>query len=65
MVQTNLGIALLALGERENNTARLEEARDAFSGALGQYQKANMPYADVVHGHLASVEARLRDRPNK
>jgi hypothetical protein len=34
MTQTNLGIALARLGERESGTARLEEAVAAYRAAL-------------------------------
>jgi tetratricopeptide (TPR) repeat protein len=41
--QNNLGIALTALGERENGTARLEEAVAAFAAALEEYTPARAP----------------------
>lgn len=37
--QNNLGEALLAIGERESGTQRLEDAKSAFLAALGEYTR--------------------------
>ena len=42
-VQANLGNALLALGERESGTARLEEAIAAFRAALEEATRQRVP----------------------
>jgi hypothetical protein len=41
--QTDLGAALLALGEREGGTARLEEAVAAFREALKELTRERLP----------------------
>src|SRR5262249_20626648 len=41
--QNSLGLALWRLGERENSTARLEEAARAFQGALQERTRERAP----------------------
>jgi tetratricopeptide (TPR) repeat protein len=41
--QNNLGLALAALGKRENGTARLEQAVAAFRAALEEWTRARAP----------------------
>ena len=61
--QNNLGTALWDLGERENGTAKLEEAVTAFSEVLGVYQAAKADYyIQVVSQNLARAEALLAKR---
>ena len=43
MTQMNLGTALDALGERENGTARLEEAVAAYREALQERTRERVP----------------------
>ena len=43
MTQNNLGIALKTLGERENGTARLKEAVEAYREALKEYTPDRVP----------------------
>jgi tetratricopeptide (TPR) repeat protein len=43
MTQTNLGTALLRLGERESGTARLEEAVAAYRAALEERTRERVP----------------------
>lgn len=43
MTQSNLGTALLSLGERESGTARLEEAVAAYRAALQEYTRERVP----------------------
>lgn len=42
--QNNLGIALLRLGERERDAARLDEAVAAFREALTAYEAVNFSF---------------------
>ena len=43
MTQNNLGTVLQSLGERESDTARLEEATEAFRNALQEYTRERVP----------------------
>ena len=43
MTQTNLGSALLRLGERESGTARLDEAVAAYREALKEMTRERVP----------------------
>ncbi|BCF96939.1 hypothetical protein PPGU19_015080 [Paraburkholderia sp. PGU19] len=45
MTQSNLGVALLRLGERESGTTRLEEAVAACHAALTEYTYERVPLA--------------------
>jgi dTDP-4-amino-4,6-dideoxygalactose transaminase len=63
MTQTNLGAALLKLGEREAGTARREEAVQAYRDALGEWTRERVPldWAYTQHG-LAGALAVLAGR---
>ncbi|QLH41081.1 MAG: tetratricopeptide repeat protein [Defluviicoccus sp.] len=41
--QNNLGIALATLGERESDTARLEDAVAAYRAALREFTRERVP----------------------
>ena len=56
--QNNLGYALQRLGEREAGTARLEEAANAYRGALEAGARRS-------GDHLEEVEALLEKRRKK
>jgi hypothetical protein len=43
MTQMNLGNALLALGQRETGTARLEQAVEAYRAALTEFTQDRVP----------------------
>jgi hypothetical protein len=43
MTQNNLGTALIRLGERESDTARLEKAVTAFHDALKERTRERVP----------------------
>jgi hypothetical protein len=43
VTQTNLGVALFRLGERESGTARLDEAVAAYHEALKDQTRARVP----------------------
>jgi hypothetical protein len=43
MIQLNLGNALAKLGERENGTARLEQAVAAYNAALEEMTRDRVP----------------------
>ena len=59
----NLGTALRTLGERENGTARLEEAVAAYRAALEEFTRERVPlqWAHSNHG-LANALAALAER---
>ena len=62
-LQLSLGDALLALGQRESGTERLERAIDAYHGALEQYtrERAPLEWAATQHslgGALQTLGAR-------
>lgn len=61
--QSNFGLALEALGEREAVAARLEEAAEAYQAALGVFEAANATYyVSIASSNLQRVEERLRER---
>ncbi len=63
MTQDNLGTALQALGERENNTTRLEEARVAIRLARDVYRASAMTrYDELLEAQLASIDKLIANR---
>lgn len=62
-VQDELGIALLTVGERENEAARLEEAVQAFRAALSERTRERVPleWADTQN-HLGAALSILGRR---
>jgi hypothetical protein len=63
MIQSNLGIALGKLGERESGTGRLEEARGAITLAWGIYREARMfRYDPWFEGRLRSIDNLIASR---
>jgi tetratricopeptide (TPR) repeat protein len=61
--QNNLANALLHLGQRENGTARLEEAITAYRAALEEYTSDRAPHEwAVVQNNLALTQAVLFDK---
>jgi hypothetical protein len=63
MTQNNLGAALQTLGEREDGTARLDEAVAAYRAALEVFRPAGAAYyVGIAERNLARVEALLIDR---
>ena len=59
----NLGFALVALGERERGTARLEEAIAAYDGALTIFVAAHADYyVSICRKNLADVRTALDKR---
>jgi hypothetical protein len=65
-VENNLGNALLALGESENDMSLLKEAVTAYRAAAEEFTKDTAPEAWVrIQGNLANAQARLdvHERP--
>jgi tetratricopeptide (TPR) repeat protein len=63
--QTNLGMALRTLGERESGTARLEEAVAAYRAALEAMPRARVPLDWArTQNNLANAFLRLGEREN-
>ena len=63
MTQNNLGNALLALGQRESGTARLDEAVGAYREALKELTLAQADhYQAGVKGNLERAEKTLAAR---
>ena len=61
--QNNLGNALLALGERESDTERLEQAVAAYRAALEEFAAEGMSRdRDRAQNNLNNVLQRLRER---
>ena len=61
--QNNLGIVLWSLGERENGTARLEQAVAAYHAALEEYTRERTPLDwAMTEGNLGSALAALGER---
>ena len=61
MTQTNLGNALLMLGERESGTARLEEAVAVYNDALEIFVAAKADYyEDVCRSNIARAHSSSR-----
>ncbi len=66
VTQSNLGNALQTLGERESSTARLKEAKEAYSVALETFNAVGAHYyADNSRRNLAKVQALLGKRKNQ
>ena len=65
MIQMNLGNALAALGERESETARLEEAVATYDGALAIFVVARTDYYEsICRKSRDRVRAILDQRKN-
>jgi tetratricopeptide (TPR) repeat protein len=63
MTQSNLGLVLERLGERESGTARLEEAVVAYRAALEELTRDHLPLDwERTQNHLASALTRLGER---
>ena len=63
MTQNNLGNALRALGERENGTARLEEAVAAYRAALEEWTRERVPLDwAMTQNNLGNALATLGER---
>jgi tetratricopeptide (TPR) repeat protein len=63
MIQSNLGTALEALGERESGTARLEEAVAAFREALTEITRARVPLDwATIQSNLGTALEALGER---
>ena len=61
--QNNLGTALQALGERESDTARLEQAVEAFQAALLEWtREATGHWHEVAQRNLTRTLALLEKR---
>jgi hypothetical protein len=61
--QNNLGTALLALGEREGGTERLEEARAAIASARDVYREAGIDRYDTsLETSLRSIDDLIASR---
>ena len=61
--QTNLGIALRILGERESGTARLEEAVAAYRAALQECTRERVPLDwAMTQNNLGNALLRLGER---
>ena len=61
--QSNLGIALSILGERESGTARLEEAVHTFREALSAFEAENItPYINATRENLQKATQTLAAR---
>ena len=64
--QNNLGLALSTLGERENGTARLEEAVAAFREALEEYTRDRVPLSwAATQVNLGGALFGLGERQNR
>ena len=61
MMQMNLGLALLRLGERESGTARLEEAVAAWDNCLSVVQSA-WPWVEDVRARQDAAKAEIKRR---
>ncbi len=44
MTQNNIGLALWRLGQRENSTAKLNEAVEAYGAALLEFRREQVPF---------------------
>jgi tetratricopeptide (TPR) repeat protein len=63
MTQSNLGLVLERLGERESGTARLEEAVVAYRAALEELTRDHLSLDwERTQNHLASALTRLGER---
>ena len=63
MAHTNLAVALETLGEREDGTARLEEAVAAYREALKEYDQRRAPLDwAATQMNLGNALARLGER---
>ena len=63
MTQNNLGTALMALGEREHGTKRLEQAVGAYRAALEVFSdEGSSRYRAVTQNNLARALKRLSER---
>ncbi len=62
MTQNNLGNALETLGEREEGTARLEEAVAAYRAALEVFEVASPRQAGMARQNLERVEKLIEER---
>jgi hypothetical protein len=61
--QNNLGVALSTLGERENGTARLDDAVTAFRDALEEWTREREPHWHAIaQRNLASCLVLLAQR---
>ena len=61
--QNNLGNTLLALGERETGTERLEEAVVAYRAALTEYTRDHVPrHWAMTRNNLSNALLALRER---
>ncbi len=66
MTQNNLGSALQSLGEREEGTARLDQAVAAYRGALEVYDASGATYYfRLVGKNLTRAEALLAERRSR
>jgi tetratricopeptide (TPR) repeat protein len=63
MTQTNLGVALATLGERESGTARLEAAVAAYRAALQEWTRERVPLDwATTQNNLGAALATLGER---
>ncbi len=63
MTQTNLGSALMLLGERKGGTTRLEEAVAAHRDALKEYTREGVPFQwAMTQENLALAYRALFDK---
>jgi hypothetical protein len=63
LTQNNLGLALLSLGERAGDTARLEQAVETFQTALQELTiEASPAWHEVAQQHLTRSLALLQQR---
>ena len=63
--QGNLGFALRLLGERERNSARLEEAVVASSALEAAEAAGAQSHVDMFRGNLIEAEAALAEQQVK
>ena len=62
-IQTNLGLALWRLGERESGTVRLEEAVGAYRAALEEFTREHaLHYRDETQKNLDAALKLLEER---
>ncbi|MBF0132851.1 MAG: tetratricopeptide repeat protein [Magnetococcales bacterium] len=62
-IQSNLGLALLRLGEREIGTTHLEEATQAYREALKEWTRARVPLEwAMTQNNLGLALSRLGER---
>ena len=61
--QNNLGLALVALGDHESGTEKLEQGVAAHQGALEVYEHAGASfYIELVRGNFDRAQRLLAER---